>query len=112
MVTLDQNLLIGMLEIVSLLIHCFDNRQTLPIVHVIVMFAGRAISRVEIDWPKDPEPIVPVKDAGDYEAACISLPNDQYLRLEMVKDRCIGEGHFELSKCDFSIPSPFPLPWG
>jgi hypothetical protein len=27
----------------------------------------------------------------------------------VLKNRCFGKAHFELSKCEFSIRSPFPL---
>jgi len=110
MVALDQDLVIGALEIVSPLFHCLDNRQELPIVRVVVLFGGRAFSRVVIDWAKNPESVVLVEDAGDCEAACIGLQNDRFLRVEVLEDRCFGKGLFELSKCEFGIPSQFPLP--
>jgi len=110
MVALDQDLVISALEIVSPLFHCLKNRQELPIIRVIVLFGRRAFSRVEIDWAKNPESVVLVEDAGDCEAACIGLQNDQFLRVEMLENRCFGTGFFELSKCEFGIPSPFPLP--
>ena len=109
-VTLDQDLLIGALEIVSPLFHFLQNGQELPMVQVIVLFGGGAFPRVKIDWAKNPESIVLVKDAGDCEAACIGLQNDRSLRGELLEDRCFGKGLFELSKCNFGIPSPFPFP--
>jgi len=110
MVARDQDLVISALEIVSPLFHCLDNHQELPIVCVVVLFGGRAFSSVEIDWAKNPESVIVVKDAGDCEAACIGLQNDRFLRVEVLEDRCLGKALFELSKCVFGIPSPFPLP--
>jgi hypothetical protein len=110
MVALDQNLVVGALEIVSPLFHCLDNCQELPIVHVVGLFGGTVFSRVEIDWAKNPKSVVLVKDAGECEAACIGLQNDRFLRDEMLEDRCLGKGLFELLKFKFGIPSPFPLP--
>jgi hypothetical protein len=110
MVALDQDLVISAVEIVSPLFHCLDNRQELPIVRVVVLFAGTAFSRVEIDCAKNPESVVLVEDAGDCEAACIGLQNDRFLPVEVLEDQCFGKGLFELSKCEFGIPSPFPLP--
>jgi hypothetical protein len=110
MVALDQDLVISALEIVSPLFHCLDNRQQLPSVCVIVLFGGRALSRVEIDWAKNPESVVLVDDAGDCEAASIGLQNDRFLWVEVLEDWCFGKGLFELSKCEFGIPSTFPLP--
>jgi len=109
-VTLDQDLVIGALEIVSPVFHCVDNRQVLPIVPVVVLFGGGAFSRVEIDWAKNPNSVVHVEDAGDCEAACIGLQNAPFLPVQMLEDRCFGKGLFDLSKCKFVIPSPFPLP--
>jgi len=100
----------GALEVVSLLFHCLDNRQELPIVHVVVLSGGRAFSKVEIDWAKNPEFVVLVKNASDCEATCIGLQNDRFLQVEMLEDWCFFKGRFELSKCEFGIPSPFPLP--
>jgi len=77
-VTLDQDLVIGALKIVSPLFHYLDNRQELPIVRVVVLFGGGAFSRVEIDWAKNPEFVLLVEDAGDCEAACIGLQNDRF----------------------------------
>ena len=94
----------------SPLYHCPDNRQELRIVRVVVLFGGRAFSGVESDWANNPESVVLVKDDHDSEAACIGLQNDRGLGVEMLEDRCFGQGRFELSKCEFSIPSPFPLP--
>jgi len=110
MVALDQDLVISALVIVSPLFHCLNNRQELPIVRVVVLFGGGGFSRVEIDWAKNAESVVLVEDAGVCEAACIGLQNDRFLRLEVQEDRCFGKGLFELSKCEFGIPSPFPLP--
>jgi len=70
-VALDQDLVIGALEIVSPSFHCLDNRQELPIVRVVGLFGGRAFSRVEVDWVKNPESVVLVRDAGDWQATCI-----------------------------------------
>jgi len=109
-VALDQDLVIGALEVVSPLFHCLDNRQELPIVRVIVLFGKRAFSRVEIDWAKNPESVVQVKNAGDCEATCIGQQDDRFLQVEMLDDRCYGKGLFKLPKCEFSIPSPFSLP--
>jgi len=108
-VTLDQDLVIGALEMVSPLFHCIDNRQELPIIRVVVLLGAGAFSRVEIDWVKNPESVILVEDAGDCEAACVGLQNDRFLRVEMLEDRCFGKGLFEFSKCEFGIPSPFPL---
>jgi len=108
-VTLDQDLVIGAVQIVSPLFHCLDNRQELPIVRVVVLFGGGAFSRVEMDWAKNPKSAVLVEDAGDREAACIGLQNGRFLRVEMLQDPCVGKGLFELSKCEFGIPIPFPL---
>ena len=72
-VSLDHDLAISALEIVSQLFHCHDNRQELPMVHVVVLFSGRAFLGVEIDWAKNPESFVLVVDAGNCEAACIGL---------------------------------------
>ena len=110
MVALDQDLVISALEIVSPLFHCLDNRQELPIVRVVVLSGRRSFSRGEIDWAKNPESVVLVEDASDCEAACSGLQNDQYLQVEMREDQCFGKGLFEFSKCEFGIPSPFPLP--
>jgi hypothetical protein len=109
-VALDQDLVIATLDIVPPLFHCLDNRQELPIVHVLVPFGGREFSRQEADWAENSESVVMVKDAGDCEAACIGLQNDQFLRVEMLEDRCFGKGLFELSKFKFGIPRLFPLP--
>ena len=109
-VTLDQDLVIGALEIVSPLLYCLDNHQELPILRVVVLFGRRAFSRVEIDWAKNPESVVLVKDAGDCKAACIGLQNHRFLRVEMRENQCFGKGLFEPLKCMFGIPSPFPLP--
>ena len=65
MVALDQDVVIGALEIVSPLCHCLNDRPELPIVSDVVLFTRRAFSRVEIDWAKNPESVVVVKDAGD-----------------------------------------------
>jgi len=78
-VTLDQDLLIGALEIVSPLFHCLENRQELPTVRVVVLFGGGSFSRVEIDWATNAESVVLVEDAGDCGAACIGLQNDRFL---------------------------------
>jgi hypothetical protein len=32
------------------------------------------------------------------------------LRVQVLENRCFGKGLFELSKCEFGIPSPLPLP--
>jgi hypothetical protein len=109
-VALDQDLVIGALEIVSPLFQCLDNCEDLPIVSVVVLFSGRVFSRVEIDWAKNPKSVVLVKDAGDCTAACIGLQNDRFLRDEMLEDRCLGKGLFELLKFKFGILSLFPLP--
>ena len=70
-VALDEDLVMGAIEIVSPLFHCLDNCQELPIVRVIVLFGRRAFSRVEIDWAKNPESIVLVEEAGHCKAGCI-----------------------------------------
>ena len=110
MVALDQDLVISALEIVSPLFCCLHNRQELPIVRVVVLFGGRAFSRVEIDWAKNPKSVLLVEAGSDCEVACIGLQNDWFLRAEVLEDRYFGKGLFELSKCEFGIPSPFPLP--
>jgi len=94
MVALDQDLVISVLEIVSRLFHCLENRQELLIVRVVVLFGPGASFRLEIDWAKKPESVVLVEDAGDYEAACIGLQNDRFLRVEVVEDRWVGNGLF------------------
>jgi len=109
-VGLDQDLVIGALEIVSPLYHCLDNRQELPIVQVVVLVGGRAFSGVEIDWVKNPKSVILVEDADDCEPAWFGLYNDWFLRVEMLDDWCFGKGLFEVSKCEFGILSPFPLP--
>jgi len=86
MVALDQDLVISALEVVSPLFHCLDNRQELPIVRVVVLFNAGELLRVEIDWAKNPESVVLVKDAGDWEAACIGLQNDRFLQVDMLED--------------------------
>ena len=73
MVSLDQDLGIGALEILFPMFQCLDNRQELPIVRVIVLFGRRAYSRLQIAWAKNPESNILVKDAGVCEAACIGL---------------------------------------
>jgi len=111
MVALDQDLVISALEIVSPLFHCVDDCQELPNVRVVVSFAGRAFSRVEIDLAKNPKFVILVEDAGDCQAAYIGLQNDRFLRVEVLQDRCVGNGLSQLSKCGFGIPrSPFPPP--
>jgi hypothetical protein len=49
-VALYQDPVICPLEVVSPLLHGFHDREEFPIVRVIVLFGGRALSRVEIDW--------------------------------------------------------------
>jgi hypothetical protein len=109
-VTLDQDLVIGAPEMVTPLLHCLNNLQECQIVCVIVLFSGRVFSRVQIHWAKNPESVLLVEDAGDCEAAFIGLPNDLFLGVEMLQDWCACVELFELSMCEFGIPSPFPLP--
>jgi hypothetical protein len=109
-VTLDQDLVISTLEIVSPLFRCLNNRQELLIVRVIGLFGGAAFSIVNIDWVKDPKSVVLIEDARECEAAHIGLQNDQFLPVDMLEDRCFGKGRFELSQWEFGIPSPFRLP--
>lgn len=110
MLALDQDLVIGALQIVSPLIQCFDDCYKLLIILVIVLFRQGALVRVDIDLSKQTESVILVKHAGNCDASCISLQNDQFLQVEMLQDQCVCEGHFVLSKCEISIPSPFPLP--
>jgi hypothetical protein len=110
LVALDQDLVMSTLKRVSPLSHCLDNREELKIVRVVVLFVWGALSTVEIDLGKNPESGILVEDAGDCEADCIGRQNDRFLWVEMLEDRCFGKGHYELSKCEFGIPSPFPLP--
>ena len=64
-VALDQDFVIGALELLSPLCHCLDHHQELPIVRVLVLFSGGAFSSVEVDGPKNCEFVVVVKNAGD-----------------------------------------------
>ena len=107
---LDQYLVIGAPEIGSPLFHCRDDRQELPILSIVVLFGRLAFSSVEIDYAKNAESVILIKDAGNCEAACIGLQNDRFLLVDMLEDRCYSKGLFELLKCEFGIPSPFPLP--
>jgi hypothetical protein len=86
-VALGQEPVIGALGIVSRLLHSFENRKVHPIVHVIVPFRRRAFFEVESDWVKNSESVVLVKDASNYEAACIGLQNDRFLQIIMVEVR-------------------------
>ena len=110
MVALGYNLGISHREILTELLHCLDNCQVLRMVHVIFLFGRRAFSRVEIDLANNPESIVLVKNARDFNVTCLGLQIDWVLRVDMVKNHCGSEGHFDLSKCQFGIPSQFPLP--
>jgi len=101
---------IGTLKIVSPLFLCLDKCEELRIMGVVVLFGGRAFSRVDIDRAKNPVSVILVKNAGVWYAARIRLQNDQSLSAEMLEDWCGGQGHLELSICEFGIPSPLPLP--
>jgi hypothetical protein len=72
-VALDQDLVISALEMLSPFCHCLDNHQEPHMVHVVVLFGGRAFSGVEIDWAKNPRLVVLFEDAGECEAACIGV---------------------------------------
>lgn len=71
LVALDQDLVIGALDIVPRLFHYLDIGQQLPIVCIVVLFGGRACPRVEIDWVRNPESVVLVMHGVSSEAACI-----------------------------------------
>ena len=109
-VALDQDLVIGAVEVVSLIFDCLDNRQEVKIVSLVVLFWRRAFSIVEITRGKNPESVVLVKDAGDCDAAYLGQQNDRFLPVEMLEDRCYGKGLCEVPNCKFSILSPFRLP--
>jgi hypothetical protein len=51
------------------------------------------------------------RNAGNCDAACISLQNVHYLHVDMLKNWWVGEGSIELSKCDYGIPSRFQVQW-
>jgi hypothetical protein len=110
MVALDEDFVIGALEIVSPMCNSIENRQGLPILRMAGLFGGAVCPRVQIDWAKNHESVILVKDAGDCVASCIGLQNDRLFRVKMQEDRCFGKGHFEPSNCEFGIPSPYPLP--
>jgi hypothetical protein len=108
LVTLHQDLVIGPVRIVSVLFRFLDNRKELAIVSVVGLFGGGAFLTVEIDSAKNPESVIAVEDARDGNATCIGLQNDRFLGVELLEDRGLGKGFCELSKCEFSIPNPFP----
>ena len=109
-VALDQDLVSSALEIMFPFVTCPDYWQELPIVGVIGLFGGRAILSVEIDQANNPESVALVEYAGDWDAACIGLQNDQVLQVKKLEDECLGKGHLKRMKSEFGIPSPLPLP--
>jgi hypothetical protein len=64
---------------------------------------------VEVDWPEDPETVILIEVAGKCEAACICLEDGWLSWVEMLEDRCSGEGLLELLKGKFRFSSPFPF---
>jgi hypothetical protein len=64
---------------------------------------------VEVDWPEDPETVILMENAGNCEAACISLEDGCLRWVEMLEDRCCGEGLLDLLKGKFRISSQFPF---
>ena len=110
MVALDQDRVIGTLEIVSRLFRRMDNQQELPIIGVIVRFGGRALSIVEAEWAKNHKSVGLVMDCGDCDATCIGLQNDRFWQVETLVDQYFGKTLFELLKCYFGVLGPFPLP--
>lgn len=85
MVSLDQDLVVGALELVSPWLHCVDNRQELPFVRVVVLCRWRTFLRVQIDCAKNPESVELVKHVADSTAAFIGLKNDQFCGLKCWK---------------------------
>jgi hypothetical protein len=83
-IALYQDFMIGSLEVVAPLFHSLNDRQKLPIVHIIILFGRRAFSIVEIDWSESPEFIVLVENTGNREATCISLQNPRLCRVEIL----------------------------
>ena len=78
MIAMYEDLMIWSLEVVVPLLHSVHNGQDLPIVRVVVLFGTLEISAVEVDRSENPENIVLVENAGNGEAACISLQNNQF----------------------------------
>jgi hypothetical protein len=68
-VTRDQTLVIGALEIVPLVCHCLDNHNQLKIIYVVVQFGLREYSQVRIDQAMYTISIILVKNAVDSAAA-------------------------------------------
>jgi hypothetical protein len=73
------------------------------------MGVTRPGSRAAITRSVNPETVILVENGGYGEAAFIGLETSRLCQLEMVENWCIGESPFQLPKCKFSIPSPFPF---
>jgi len=76
---------------------------------VIILFGRGAFSIVEVDRSEGSGSVFLIKDSGDRKATCIGLENDRLCRVEMLDDRCSGEGPLQLLKCEFGLTSPFPF---
>jgi hypothetical protein len=51
---------------------------------------------IEVDWTKNAEAVILVKDASKCKADVISLQNDPLLRVEVLKVRGFSKGLIEL----------------
>jgi hypothetical protein len=109
MVTLYEDLMVRSIEGVAPLNDSLHNGEELPIVHVVVLFGTCAFPILEVDWSENPETVMLVENAGCGEAAYIVLQTNRHCQVEIVENRCICEGPFQLPKRKFGIPSPFPL---
>jgi len=109
MVDYYEDMILRSLEVVLPLCHSSQVREEIPIIRVVVLFGTATFLRVEVEWTLNPETNILVENSGFGKATCIGLLSNRLGPVEMVENECIGEGMFQLPKCKFGIPCPFPF---